>query len=98
MPTSVINRRWLLDRDHIQGVISEHISGPIPLYTVCDIKDERGWDLLYDMIFLDPVTTHHVSQFLLMWPQHKSRSSPFREWWHAFRPYIVQMLTEPATK
>jgi len=92
MPTSVINRRLSLDRDRIQGFISEHIRGLIRIYNVCGIKDERAWDLFYDIIFLDPVTTRHVSQFQLMWPHRRSRSSPFLEWWAAFRSYMGQMF------
>src|SRR5882757_9822566 len=89
MPTSVINRRLSLDRDRIKGFISEHIRGLIRIYNVCGVKDERAWDLFYDIIFLDPVTTCHFSQFQLMWPNLSSRSSPFLEWWAAFHSYIV---------
>jgi len=92
MPTSVINRDLSLDRDRIQGFISENICGLIQIYNVCGIKDERAWDLFYDIIFLGPVTTRHFSQFQLMWPQCRSRSSPFREWWAAFRSYMGQMF------
>src|SRR5882757_6217416 len=92
MPTSVINRRQSLDRDRIKGFISEHIRGLIRIYNLCGVKDERAWDLLYDIIFLDPVTTRHFSQFQLMWPRRRSRSSPFREWWAAFRSYMGQMF------
>jgi len=79
MPTSVINRRLSLDRDRMKGFISEHIRGLIRIYIVCGVKDERAWDLFYDIIFLVPVTTRHFSQFQLMWPHRRSRSSPFRE-------------------
>jgi len=79
MPTSVINRRLSLDRDCIDGFISEHIRGLIRIYNVCGVKDVRAWDLSYDKIFLDPVTTRQISQFQLMWPHRRSRSSPFRE-------------------
>jgi len=92
MPTSVINRRLLLDRNRIKGFISEHIHGLIRIYNVCGVKDERAWDLFYDIIFLDPVTTRHFSQFQLMWPHRRSRSSPFREWWAAFHSYMRQMF------
>jgi len=88
MPRSVINRRLSLDRDRIKGFTSEHIRGLILIYNVCGVKDERPWDLFNDIIFLDPVTTHHVSQFQLMWPHHRSRSLPLREWWAAFRAYM----------
>ena len=92
MPTSVINRRLSLDRDCIKGFISEHIRGLIQIYNVCSVKDYRAWDLFYDIIFLDPVTTGHFSTFQLMWPQRRSRSSPFREWWAAFRSCMGQMF------
>ena len=92
MSTLVINQRLSLDRDSIKGFISEHICGFIWIYNVCGVKDERAWDLVYDIIFLDPVTTRHFSQFQLTWPHHRSRSSPFREWWGASRSYIGQMF------
>ena len=92
MLTSVINRRLLLDRDRMKGFISEHIRELIRIYNVCGVKDERAWDLFYDRILLDPVTTRHLLQFPLMWPHCRSRSSHFREWWAAFRSYMGQMF------
>jgi hypothetical protein len=85
MPTSVINRRLSVNRDRLKGFISDHSCGLIWIYNVCGVKDERAWDLFYDIIFLDPVTTCHFSQFQLMWPHLSSRCSLFREWWAAFR-------------
>jgi hypothetical protein len=85
MPTSVINRRLSLDRDRIKGFISVHIRGLIRIYNVFGVKDERAWDLFYDIIFLDPVMTRHFSQFQLIWLHGRSRTSPFWEWWAAFR-------------
>jgi hypothetical protein len=90
--TSVINEHWSLDVDRIKGFISEHIRGLIQIYNVCGVTYERAWDLLYDIIFLDPVTTRHFSQLQLMGPHRRSRSSPFREWWPAFRTYMWQMF------
>jgi len=92
MPTSVGNRRLSLDRDRINIFISEHVCGLIRIYNVCGVKHERAWDLFYDIIFLDPVMTRHISQFQLMWPYHRSRSSPFREWWAAFLSYMGQIF------
>jgi len=92
MPTSVINQRLLLDWDPIKEFIFIHILGLIRIYIVCCDKDERAWDLLYDIIFLNPVTTRHFSQFQLIWPLHRSSSSPFRGWWAAFRSYMGQMF------
>jgi len=92
MPTLVINRLLSLDQDHIKGFISELIHGLIWIYNVCGIKNEMAWDLFHDIIFLDPVTTRHFSQFQLMWPHRRSRSSPFQAWWAAFRSYMGQMF------
>jgi len=92
MPTSVINRRLSLDLDRIMGFIPEHIRGLVRIYNVCGVKDERAWDLFYDIIFLEPVTTRHFSQFQLMWPHRRGRSSPFWEWRTAFHTYMGQMF------
>jgi len=92
MPISVINRRLSLDRDHIKGFISEPIPGLIQIYNVCGFKDERASDLFYGIIFVDPVKTHHFSEFQLKWPHRRSRSSPFQEWWAAFGSYMGQMF------
>jgi len=77
MPTSVINRRFLCDRDRIKGFISEHTRGLIHIYNACGVKDERAWDLSYDIIFLDPVMTRDFSQFQLMWPHCRSLECAF---------------------
>jgi hypothetical protein len=92
MPTLLINQHLSFDRDRITGFIYEHICGLIRISNVCSVKNERAWDLVYDIIFLDSVMTRHFSQFQLMWPHCWSRSSPFREWWAAFRSYIGQMF------
>jgi hypothetical protein len=76
----------------VKGFISEHIRELIRIFSVCGDKDKRAWDLFYDLIFLDPVRTRHFSQFQLMWPHHRSRCSPFREWWAAFRSYMAQIF------
>jgi hypothetical protein len=63
IPTSVINRRLSLDWGCVMGFISEHIRRLIRVYNVCGLKDEKAWDLFYDIIFLDPATTRQFSQF-----------------------------------
>jgi len=92
MPTLDINRGWSLHRDRIKGFISERICRLLRKYNLCSVKDETAWDLFYDIIFLDPVTTRHFSQFQLMWPHRRCRSSPFREWWAAYRSDMGQMF------
>jgi len=97
-PWSNINRRLALDPDRTEGFISGHICGLIRINNVWGIKDERAWDLFNDIIFLDPVTTRHFSQFQLMWPHCRSRSSPFQKWWAAFPHIWGKCLTKPVTK
>jgi len=92
MATSGINRGLLLDRDRIKGFILQHILGLRRIYNVRGVKGARAWDLFYDIIFLDPVTTCHSSQCQLLWQHCRTRSSPFREWWAAFRSYMGQMF------
>jgi len=70
----------------------EHVRGLIRTYDVCGVNDERAWDLFHDMIFLDPVMTCQFSQFQLMWPHRRRRSSSFQEWWAASRSYMGQMF------
>ena len=92
MTTSGINQRQSLDRDCITGLISEPIRGLIRIYNVCGVNEEREWNLIYEIIFLDRVTTRRFSQFHLMWPHSSTRSSPFREWKDALRTYMGQMF------
>jgi hypothetical protein len=92
MPTSVINRRLLFNWYHIQGFILEHNSGLIRISNVCGVKGDSKRDLVYDTIFVNPVTTCHISQFQKIWQNPRSRSSPFREWWAAFRSSMGQMF------
>jgi len=92
MLTSVIHWCLSLDWSGITGFISEHICGLIWIYSVCGVKDKRAWNLFYDIILLDPDTTHHFSKFLQIGPHHRSRCPPFCEWWAAFRSYMRQMF------
>jgi len=90
--TSVINRCLSLDQERIKGFISEHIPRLIRIYIVCRGKDERAWDLFYDMIFLVSVTTRNISQCQLLWLHHRSRRSCHAKWRTAIRLYMRQMF------
>jgi len=92
MTTSIINRCLSLDLDCVKGLILEHICGVIRIFNVCGVKDESAWDVFYDIIFVDPVTTRHLSQFPPMWPDRSSSSSLFREWGAAVHSYMCQMF------
>jgi hypothetical protein len=56
-PTSDKNRRLLMDWDDMNGFISQYMRCLIWTYNVCSVKDQRAWDLFYDILFLEPVTT-----------------------------------------
>jgi len=94
MPTLVINRRLSLDQDGTKQFIPERIHGPIRIYNARGVKNMRAWDHSYDIIFLDPVMTGHISQLQLIWPHHWSTSSPFREWWVAISSSMGPMFDE----
>jgi hypothetical protein len=61
MPTSVINKRLSLNQDSLKRFISDQIRGLKRIYNVCGGKDERAWDLVDDIIILDPVMTRDFS-------------------------------------
>jgi hypothetical protein len=90
--TSGINQHLWLDGVRIKRFISDHICGLIRKHNSCSFDLPKAWDFVYDKISLDPVTTRHISQYQLIWRHSKSRSSPFREWWAAFRSYMGQMF------
>jgi len=98
MPTSVINQRFSMDRDHLQQFVLELIRCVILIYNFCGVKVQRAWDLFYDIIFLDLVTTRHISQFQLMWPHRRSKTSPLLEWWAAFHTYMGEMCVKPSNQ
>jgi len=59
MPKSVIFGRLPLAWYSIKGFIPEHNRGLIRIYIDCGITVEMAWDRVYDIIFLNPVTTRH---------------------------------------
>jgi len=91
MPTSVIKWSLLLDWSSIKGFMLNHIFGLTRIYNVCSVEDEREWYHFYDTIYLHPVTTRDISQFLPMWPHRRSRCLSCKEWWAAFRSSVGQM-------
>jgi hypothetical protein len=92
MPTLFLNQRLMLNRTSLKKFISELIVGLIRICSVTAVNNERPRDLFHAIIFLDPVTTRHLSQFQLIWPHHMSRSPPFWEWWVAFLSYMRQIF------
>jgi hypothetical protein len=72
----------------MKGVIPEYIRRLIRIYIISGVIDETTWNLFHDIIFLDPVTTRHISRFQPMWLHRRGWSSPFREWSAAFSSFM----------
>jgi len=87
-PTATIDERLKFKGPGTKNFISEHIRALIRQYHIPGIKSERAWDLFYDIIFLDPVTTRHFAQFQGMWKYRNAKDSPHYEWWRAFHTYM----------
>jgi hypothetical protein len=92
MPTLVVNWCLLLDQAQMKRFNTDKIRGLIWIYNVRGVKDVMAWNCIYDIMFIDPVTTRHISQFQLMWPHHRSRSSSFQERCAVFNSYMGQMF------
>jgi hypothetical protein len=70
---------------HAKSVMSEHVR---PMIRIGGIKDSLVDRIWYEIIFLDPLTTRHFSQFQNMWDRRESRDQPFLEWWTQFKALI----------
>jgi hypothetical protein len=68
--------------------MAEHIRGLIRMYAIHGVKDDGAIDLMYDILFLDPVTTRHFAQFQGMWKQRASTQPRHIEWWSGFRAFL----------
>jgi len=75
----------------MNGVIFEHICVQIRKHNVSSIKDERAWDRMYDILFLNQVETSQCSHSQAMWRYCRSRNLPFLEWWDGFHSFMGQM-------
>jgi len=82
----------MFDLDHIEGFISGNIWRLIRVCTVCGVEDERAWEPLNDIIFLDPVTTRNMSHVQQMWLHYRMRCSPVGEWWADIRSQTGQIF------
>ena len=81
-------RELLRLNGYSKAFIAEHIRGLIRIYAIGGIKDAGAVGLMYDILFLDPVTTRHFAQFQGMWKHRRSRRAPYQEWWDTFRLFL----------
>jgi hypothetical protein len=85
--TDAIKDTLLLD-GFAKQFMAEHIRGLIWMYAIHGVKDDGAIDLMYDILFMDPVTTRHFRQFQGMWKQRASTQPRHIEWWSGFRAFL----------
>ena len=82
-----IGRLLLLD-GYRKTYLAEHIRGLIRIYGLHGIKSDGALGLLYDILFIDNITTDHFSRFQGMWIHRYSVVPEHVEWWSVFRAFV----------
>ncbi|KAF8539341.1 hypothetical protein BDD12DRAFT_838511 [Trichophaea hybrida] len=92
IPSTPSKTDTIKDTLHLDGFakqfMAEHIRGLIRMYAIHGVKDDGAIDLMYDILFLDPVTTRHFAQFQGMWKHRTSNQPRHMEWWIRFRAFL----------
>jgi hypothetical protein len=87
-------RRVLLLDGYRKTYLASHIRGLIRTYGLAGIKSDGATGLMFDILFIDNVTTHHFGQFQKLWPEHRASDGPdsddpeHQEWWKVFRGFL----------
>jgi hypothetical protein len=81
-------RRVLKLDGYRKTYLAEHIRGLIRIYGLGGIKSDGALGLLYDILFIDNITTNHFSQFQEMWTHRSSELPEHVEWWSVFRAFV----------
>jgi len=71
-----------------KAFLAEHILGLIRMYAISGMGDIRAWDLIYDILFLDPITTPHFAQFQWLWSHRRENSGDNFQWWNLFKGFF----------
>jgi len=78
--------------------IAIHIRALIRIYGLRGMKSDGTVGLMYDILFVDNITTHHFEQFQPMWPEHRSSDDTddpeHEEWWKVFRGFLRDCFTK----
>jgi len=74
--------------------LAEHIRGLIRIYGLRGINSDGLLGLLYDILFIDNITTDHFSQFQEMWTHRSSEVPEHMEWWSVFRAFVCSCLSK----
>jgi hypothetical protein len=60
-----------------ESLMAEHLRALIRIYSIGGIKDGAIEQLFYEILFLDPLTTHHLGRFQGMWEHRASTAQPY---------------------
>ena len=80
--------QYLLLKGFPKTFLAEHIRALIRNYGLRGIKSDGSDGLLYDILFLDNITTDHFAQFQPMWENRYSEDPGHKKWWKTFRGFV----------
>ena len=81
--TSSLNdevKSFLLLNGYRKTYLAEHIWGLISIYGLRGLKSDGAFGLMYDIIFIENITTDHFGRFQKMWGHHDSEVTEYKEW------------------
>ena len=78
--------------------MAEHIRALIRMYAIAGIKDAGAVDLMFDIMFIDPITVRHFRQFQGMWRYRLSRQKQYKLWWDTFRAFLRDCFDKTRTQ
>ena len=58
------------------------------MYAIHCVKDDGAIDLMYDVLFVDPMTTRYIRQFQGMWKWQTSIQPQYIEWCSGFQSFL----------
>lgn len=94
-PTPVEVLKEALEKDAGPGSsMSQHIRALILLYGIDRLEHAEVWELVYDILFLDPVTAHLFAGFRGMWECCERDHRACEEWWDLFLRFLVEFFCE----
>jgi hypothetical protein len=75
-----------------KSIMAEQVRAMIRMYGMGGVKDGATDQLLYEILFLDSLTTRHFGRFQPMWEHRTSNQPPFLEEWTQFRALVRDYL------
>ena len=82
-----VQRVLLLD-NYRKKYLAERVRGLISIYGLRGLKSHGTFGLMYDIMFIDNITTVHFRQFQRMWGHHDSKEQEYQEWWRVFKDFL----------